>query len=97
MYRIFKIVLLVGSGSLACSQSVGALYLGHGVPAVEIAVEYKLEEFNQQVDFQKSTNERIDRKYHHLLTMSTEEDPVKKVLPFPYPRPIPVSPRLFVG
>ena len=96
--RVLKIALLIGSSSLACSQSVGALYLGHGVPALEIAVEYELEEFNQQANFQKSVTERIDRKDHHTLSMAAQKDRKdtarKTPLPFPEPRPAPVEPRL---
>ena len=47
------------------------------------------------------STERIDRKYHRTLTMAAKKDrkdPIKEIpLPFPEPRPIPVSPRLFVG
>ena len=94
MHRIFNVALLVGSISLACSQSAGALYLEHGVPALEITVEYELEEFNQQANFQKSTTERIDRNVH-TLTMSAQKDPIEKVtLPVPEPRPAPAAPRL---
>ncbi len=98
MCRVFKIALLVGSSSLACSQSVGALYSGHSVPALGIAVEYELEEFNQQANFWKSTTERIDRKGHHTLSIAAQKDqkdPVRKdPLPFPEPLPEPIVPRL---
>ena len=97
MYSVFSIAPLVGSIGLACSQSVGALYLVHDVPAVEIAVEYELGEFNQQANFQKSATERINMKDYRTLTMAAQKDrkdPAKKVpLPFPGPRPAPVVPR----
>ena len=94
MYRIFKIALFVGSISLACSQSAGALYLGNGVPAKEIAIEYELEEFNQQVNFQKFTTERIDRK-DHPLNMVTQIYPIDRGTPLPFPEPIPAPPVRF--
>ena len=94
MYRIFKIALLVGSISLACSQSAGALYLGNGVPAEEIATEYELEEFNQQANFQKSTTERIDRK-DHPLNMVTQIYLIDRGIPLPFPEPIPAPPVRF--
>ena len=84
--------------SLACSQSVGALYLGHSVPALEIAVEYELEEFSKLASFWKPVTERINRKDYLTLIMAAQKDrkdPAKKVpLPFPEPRPAPVEPRL---
>ena len=47
------------------------------------------------------SSERIDRKYHHTLTMAKQKDrkdPVKDMpFPLPEPPPIPVYPRLFVG
>ena len=93
MRNIFKIVLLIGSISLACSQYAGALYLEHGVPVVEIVVEYELEEFNQQANYHQSTTERIDRK-DHTLTMVAQKDLIDKVpLPFPEPLPAPATPR----
>lgn len=92
MHRIFNIALLVGSISLACSQSVGALNLEHGVPAEEMAIEYDVEEFNQQANFQKSTTERIDRNVH-TLTMSAQNDPIDRGTPLPIPDPIPVPPK----
>lgn len=49
MCNIFKIVLLVGSSSLACSPSAGALHLRPSVPAVEVVVEYELGEFSQPI------------------------------------------------
>ena len=93
MRNIFKIALLVGSIGLACSQSAGASYLGPSVPAVEIAVEYELEEFNQPANFQKFATERIDRK-DRTLTMVAQEYFIEKVpLPIPKPRPAPIAPR----
>lgn len=98
MCSVFKIALLIGSSSLACSQPVGALYLGHSAPALGIAVEYELEEFNQQANFQKSETERINRKDYLPLIMVAQKDrkyPAKKVpLPFPEPLPEPIVPRL---
>ena len=92
MYRVFNIALLVGLISLACSQSsVGALNLGHGVPAEEIAIEYELEEFNQQANFQNSTTERIGRK-DHPLNMVTEVYSFDRGIPLPFPEPIPAPP-----
>ena len=46
--------------------------------AVEIAIEYESEEFNQQANFQKSATERIDRK-SHILNMVAQKDSVDKV------------------
>ena len=93
MRNIFKIALLIGSISLACSQSAGALYLEPGVPAVEVAVEYELEKFSQTANFQESATERIDRR-DHTLTMVTLKDPIEKIhLPAPKPRPAPAAPR----
>ncbi len=93
MNRVFNIALLVVSISLACSQSVSALYLGHSTPTLEIAIEYGLEEFNQQANFQKSATERIDRK-GHTLNMFAQKGPIDKApLPVPKPRPAPIVPR----
>ena len=93
MCNIFKIVLLVGSSSLACSPSAGALYLRPSVPAVEVVVEYELGEFSQPANFQESATERIDRR-DHTLTMVTLKDPIEKIhLPAPKPRPAPAAPR----
>ena len=95
MRNIFKMALLVGSISLACSQSAGALCLGPSVPAMEIAVEYGSEKFNQQVNFQKFATECIDRKdgtltmvaQRYFIDGSITHDKVPK------PRPAPISPR----
>ena len=93
MRNIFKIALLIGSISLACSQSAGALSLGPSVPALEIVVEYELEEFSQPANFQKSTTERIDR-IDRTLTMVAQKYLIEKVpLPVPKPRPAPIAPR----
>ena len=92
MRNIFKIVLLVGSSSLACST--GALYLEPDIPAVEIAVEYELEEFSQPANFQKSATGRIDRK-DHTLTMVAQKNPIERTpIPVPKPRPAPIEPRV---
>lgn len=91
--RIFKITLLIGSISLACFQSAGALNLGPSVQAIEIAVEFELEEFSQPPNLQNSTIGRIDRK-DHTLTMVAQKNPIDKVpLPIPKPRPAPIAPR----
>ena len=92
MRNIFKIVLLVGSSSLACSAS--ALYLEPDMPAVEIAVEYELEEFSQPANFQKSDTGRIDGK-DHTLTMVAQKNPIERTpIPVPKPRPAPIEPRI---
>ena len=94
MRHIFKIVLLTGSISLACSQSAGVLYLEPGVPAVEVAVEYELEKFSQTANFQKSATGRIDRT-DHTLTMVAQKNPIERTpIPVPKPRPAPIEPRV---
>lgn len=82
MLRVFKIALVVGSISLACTQSVGALHLGDDVSTLEPAVSYELvENFNQQANDLK-------------LTMLVQRDSSKdNPLPFPGPQPAPAKPR----
>ena len=90
MHRVFNIALLVGSISLACTQSVSALYMGHGVPTVP-AARALVEDFNQQANYQRAAIESIDRQDYQTL-LSAQKDPIEKV-PLPFPEPLPAIPR----
>ena len=91
MHRDFNTDLLVGSISLACTQTAIALYLGHGLSTAKPAVRALVEDFNQQAIYQRSVTESIARQ-DYQTSLSTQKDPFKKV-PLPDPKPLPPIPR----
>lgn len=83
MHRDFNTDLLVGSTSLACTQSASALYVGHGVSTVKPAVEYvRLEANTTRRSGCAYRIEHIDRQGDPALIMVTQKDTMKK-LPLP--------------
>ena len=83
MHRDFNTDTLVGSISLACTQSASALYLGHGVSTVKPAVGYAWMEANAMRRSECVYRiEHIDRQGDPALIMVTQKDTMKK-LPLP--------------
>ena len=96
MHRDFNTDLLVGSTSLACTQSASALYVGHGVSTVKPAVEYvRLEANTTRRSGCAYRIEQIDRQGDPTLVMVKKKD-IGGKLPMPPltdPRPWPPIPR----